>query len=468
VDFIVGIRMVADEDWDKGLSRAEGIDIAQRLVAGGQIDFLNIIRGHIETDAALSKVIPIQGTPAAPHLDFTGEVRAATNFFPVFHAARISDVATARHAVAEGKLDMVGMTRAHIADPHIANKIAAGREHEIRPCVGATYCLDRIYEGQEALCIHNPATGREATMPHVIQPTAGAKQRIVVVGAGPAGLEAARVCAERGHQVILFEAADQPGGQVRLAARQQRRAELIGIIDWRMQRCQEKHIDMRFNVFAEGADVLAENPDIVIVATGGLPNNEFLEQGNDLVVSSWDILAGDAKPGARVLLFDDNGAHPGMQAAQWLAEAGATLELVTPERFFAPEIGGLNHVAYAQVLQRHSVQITINRRLLAVERQGNQLAARIGSDYIDGSETRLVDQVVVEHGTLPLDELYFELRENSINRGEVDYRALLRGEPQTRTPNPLGSYRLYRIGDAVSSRNIHAAIYDALRLCKDF
>jgi 2,4-dienoyl-CoA reductase-like NADH-dependent reductase (Old Yellow Enzyme family) len=303
VDFIVGIRMVADEDWDKGLSRAEGIDIAQRLVAGGQIDFLNIIRGHIETDAALSKVIPIQGTPAAPHLDFTGEVRAATNFFPVFHAARISDVATARHAVAEGKLDMVGMTRAHIADPHIANKIAAGREHEIRPCVGATYCLDRIYEGQEALCIHNPATGREATMPHVIQPTAGAKQRIVVVGAGPAGLEAARVCAERGHQVILFEAADQPGGQVRLAARQQRRAELIGIIDWRMQRCQEKHIDMRFNVFAEGADVLAENPDIVIVATGGLPNNEFLEQGNDLVVSSWDILAGDAKPGARVLLF---------------------------------------------------------------------------------------------------------------------------------------------------------------------
>ena len=135
--FIVGIRMVADEDWDKGLSRAEGLEIAKRLAGGGQVDFLNLIRGHIDTDAALSKVIPIHGTPSAPHLDFAGEVRAATGF-PIFHAARINDVATARHAIAEGKLDMVGMTRAHIVDPHIVLKIMQGREEEIRPCVGAT------------------------------------------------------------------------------------------------------------------------------------------------------------------------------------------------------------------------------------------------------------------------------------------------------------------------------------------
>ena len=137
----------------------------------------------------------------------------------MFHAARINDVATARHAIASGKLDMVGMTRAHIADPHIARKVADGREQEIRPCVGATYCLDRIYEGHDALCIHNPATGREATMPHVdrARPT-GPSRKVVVVGAGPAGLEAARVAAARGHEVVLFEAADQPGGQIRLAA----------------------------------------------------------------------------------------------------------------------------------------------------------------------------------------------------------------------------------------------------------
>ena len=120
-DFIVGIRMVADEDFEKGLSKEEGVEIARRLAASGKFDFLNIIRGSIETDAALTKVIPITGMRSSPHLDFAGEVRAATKF-PVFHAARIADVATARHAIAAGKLDMVGMTRAHLADPHIVQE----------------------------------------------------------------------------------------------------------------------------------------------------------------------------------------------------------------------------------------------------------------------------------------------------------------------------------------------------------
>jgi N-methyl-L-proline demethylase len=148
VDFIVGVRLVADEDRQNGLSRDDGVEIARRLVASGTIDFLNVIRGHIDTDAALVRVIPIHGTPSAPHLDFAGEIRAATAF-PVFHAARINDVATARHAIATGKLDMVGMTRAHLADPHIARKVRAGQENLIRPCVGATYCLDRLYEGRD-------------------------------------------------------------------------------------------------------------------------------------------------------------------------------------------------------------------------------------------------------------------------------------------------------------------------------
>jgi N-methyl-L-proline demethylase len=464
--FIVGLRLVCDEDWDKGLSRKEGLEIARRLVATGQVDFLNVIRGHIETDAVLSKVIPIQGMRSAPHLDFAGEVRAETKF-PVFHAARISDVATARHAIAEGKLDMVGMTRAHIADPHIAAKVAAGREHDIRPCVGATYCLDRIYEGGEALCIHNAATGREATMPHVIARADGPARKVVVVGAGPAGLEAARVAGERGHTVVLFEAASEPGGQVRLAARSPRRRELIGIADWRVAQCERLGVAMRFSTLAEAADVLALDPDVVIVATGGLPDPSFVGEGTDLVVTSWDILSGDAKPGAEVLLFDDNGAHPGMQAAELIAEAGSRLEIVTPERFFAPEIGGLNHVPYARLFQERGVRITINSRLASVRRDGNRLVAVVGSDYAPATQEREVDQVVVEHGTMPFDGLYFDLKELSSNRGEVDHRALIAGRPQALRTNPDGRFQLFRIGDAVASRNIHAAIYDALRLLKD-
>jgi 2,4-dienoyl-CoA reductase-like NADH-dependent reductase (Old Yellow Enzyme family) len=463
-DFIVGLRLVVDEDWDKGLTKAQGLEIAHRLVATGQVDFLNVIRGHIERDAALLRVIPIHGMPAAPHLDFAGEVKAATQF-PVFHAARINDVATARHAVASGKLDMVGMTRAHIADPHIAQMIAEGREDEIRPCVGASYCLDRIYEGREALCIHNAATGREATMPHVIRRSDGPRRKIVVIGAGPGGLEAARVAAERGHAVTLFEAADQPGGQVRLAARSKRRRELMGIIDWRMAQLHRLGAEIRFNTLAEASDVIAEGPDVVIVATGGLPNSAAIEDGIDLVHTSWDILTGDAKPAAETLLFDDNGAHPGLQAAEALAEAGTKLEIVTPERFFAPDIGGLNHVPYAECFHAHGVRITINTRLLAVRRQGNRLAAVLGGDYGARTETRIVDQVVVEHGTLPLDEVYFALKDGSRNRGEVDYGALIAGRSQEIVRNSDGAYGLFRIGDAVSSRNIHAAIYDALRFC---
>ncbi len=170
-----------------------------------------------------------------------------------------------------------------------------GRELDIRPCVGATYCLDRIYQGGEALCIHNPATGRELSMPQEVA-LADVPRRVVIVGAGPAGLEAARVAAERGHRVTVFEAADQPGGQIRLTALNPRRKEMIGIIDWRMAQCAARDVDFRFNTFAEESDILSESPDVVIIATGGLPQKDILTAGNELTVSAWDILSGDVKP----------------------------------------------------------------------------------------------------------------------------------------------------------------------------
>jgi 2,4-dienoyl-CoA reductase-like NADH-dependent reductase (Old Yellow Enzyme family) len=460
-DFIVGLRLVADEDWDRGLSKAEGIEIARRLSASGKIDFLNLIRGHIDSDAALTTVIPIQGMRSAPHLDFAGEVRAATKF-PVLHAARIPDVATARHAIAAGKLDMVGMTRAHLADPHIVAKVRAGTEDRIRPCVGATYCLDRIYEGGEALCIHNAATGREARMPHVI-PRAAHPRRAVIIGAGPAGLEAARVAAERGHQVTLLEASDRAGGQINLLVQNPRRREMIGIVDWRLAELARLGVDIRYNLYAEAADVLALAPDMVVIATGGLPQPPEMA-GADLGVSSWDILSGAAKPAPRVLVYDDNGAHPGMSAAEVLSQAGSVVELVSPERFFAPEIGGMNHVPYMRAFQAAGTRVTIATRLTAIRREGNELIATLGSDYASGwAEERRVDQVVLEHGTAPLDELYFALKPLSRNLGAVDHAALV-GTGEVFPVKQAGAgFTLYRIGDAVASRNIHAGIYDALR-----
>jgi N-methyl-L-proline demethylase len=224
---------------------------------------------------------------------------------------------------------------------------------------------------------------------------------------------------------------------------------------------------MRFSTWAEAEQVLAEEPDIVFIATGGVPNTEILESGNEFAVSTWSILSGEVEPAERVLLYDDNGAHPGMQAAEFLAEGGAKVELVTPERYFAPEIGGLNHAGYAKIFHRRRVQITINTRLLAARREGNILVATLGSDYGEERFEREVDQIVVEHGTLPVADLYEALKPASINHGEVDYAALIGGRPQELVRNPEGKFRLFRIGDAVASRNIHAAIYDALRLAKD-
>ncbi|GKW48715.1 NADH:flavin oxidoreductase [Halomonas sp. NCCP-2165] len=463
-DFIVGVRYTGDEMLEGGLTAEEGLEISHRLKASGLVDFLNVVRGHIDTDPGLTDVIPIQGMPSAPHLDFAGEIKRRVDF-PTFHGAKIQDVATARHAIASGKVDVVGMTRAHMADPHIVRKILEGREETIRPCVGANYCLDRIYQGGAAYCIHNAATGRETSMPHTLS-KAAQQRRVVIIGAGPAGLEAARVAAERGHRVLVLEAAGDAGGQVRLTAQSERRREMLGIIDWRLAQCEALGVEIRYNVWAEAEDVLAEAPEVVIVATGGFPAEDQPAQGHDLVVTSWDILSGHVAPGSRVLLFDEAGDHAALQAAEIIAASGAELEIMTPDRTFSAEIMAMNLVPYMRALQRPNVTFTPTYRLESVQRDGGELLARITSDYLDLDHQRRLDQVVVNYGITPMEALYVELKPHSRNGGEVDYDALIEGKPQAVTRNPDGGFQLFRIGDAVEPRNTHAAIYDALRLVK--
>jgi 2,4-dienoyl-CoA reductase-like NADH-dependent reductase (Old Yellow Enzyme family)/thioredoxin reductase len=464
-DFLLGIRYTADEIIEGGLTKEDGLHISMKLKESGLVDFLNVIRGHLETDAGLTDIIPIQGMKSAPHLDFAGEIRKATEF-PTFHAARIQDVPTARHAIESGKIDMVGMTRAHMTDPHIVRKIIERRENDIRPCVGANYCLDRIYQGGAAYCIHNAATGRETTMPHDIA-RAPTRRKVVIVGAGPAGLEAARVAGERGHEVVVFEATNNPGGQIRLTAQNVRRKEMIGIIDWRMSQCERLGVTFKFNTWAEPATVQAEDPDVVIVATGGMPHTDVLREGNELVVSTWDLISGDVKPGSNVLIFDDAGDHAALQAAEVIAQAGGRVEIMTPDRSFSPEVMSMNLVPYMRSLQKLDVKFTVTYRLTSVHRDDNGLVAVVGSDYGGIRNEQHHDQIVVNHGTIPMDDLYFELKPMSSNLGALDYDDLIGGTKQSRRSNPEGAFQLFRIGDAVSARNTHAAIYDALRLVKD-
>ena len=465
--FIVGFRYTADEMQSGGVTPEEGIVISKKLEETGQLDFLNVVRGRIHTDPAMTEAIPVQGMPTGHQIDFAGSVKKVTNL-PIFHASRIPDVATARHAISAGLLDMVGMTRAHIADPHIVQKIIEKREVDIRPCVGATYCLDRIYNSGEALCIHNAATGRELAVPHVVNFSNKIK-KVVVIGAGPGGLEAARVASERGHAVTVLEAADQPGGQIRLTAQSPRRREMISIVDWRMQQCEKRGVRFQFNTYAEMSDVVALEPQVVVVATGGIPNMELFETKGELknVSSAWDLISGDVKPAEHILIYDESGDHPGLQAAEIAANAGCKVEIMTPDRTVSPEIMAMNLVPYMRALQNKDVTFTVARRLLNLSKNGNKLRAEIGTDYSSLKTFLEYDQVILNYGTLPVDELYFQLKPFSRNEGAVDYEALILGKSQKLNKNIDGNFQLFRIGDAVSARNTHAAIYDALRFMKD-
>ncbi len=359
------------------------------------------------------------------------------------------------------------MTRAHIADPHIVAKLERGDADRIRVCVGASFCINRLHQGLESACIQNPATGRETHVPQLITPSTGAVSKAVVVGAGPAGLEAARVLAERGHDVVLFEAQDRVGGQVVLAARaSERQSELLGIVGWLEAELDHAGVDLRLGTPVDAADVLAEAPAIVVIATGGWPDAGFLTAGAELVSSTWDVLGGHVDPAGRVLLFDDHGGENAPSVAEYLAGRGVTdIELVTPDRLVAQDLAATTGPAYLRMLYTAGVTMTPDHALVRVEQadDGAALAAVLRNIHTRDEHVRTVDHVIFEHGVVPDDTLYRSLRDGSTNNGVSDIDALTGGRSQ---PTDGEGYVLFRVGDAVASRTIAAAIYEARRLCQ--
>ncbi len=460
-DYVVGLRMSGDEMLAHGISASDAIAVVAEYRRRGLIDFVNVLGGQARDEMAHAVIVPNMAFPVAPFLSLASGIRREVDI-PVFHAQRLSDLATAARAVADGHIDMAALTRAHIADPHLVRKLTEGREDDIRQCVGAGTCIDRIYVGGDAICIQNAATGREATMPHDIA-RAPATRRVVVIGAGPAGLEAARVCAQRGHDVVLFERGDAVGGQIRLAARATWREALGGITRWLESQVRKHGVDIRLGTEATAEQVLAEHPAIVILAAGGVPNMSGID-GIELADSTWSVLDGTLQPAGSVLLYDEMGQHHAASVAELLATRGCLVELATLDRWVAHEVGTTNQPVHLRELTRLGVVMTANLELTEIYREGNRRIAVFRNTMTGAEEERAIDHVLLERGTLPTDALYHALKPCSANRGVVDLDALVAGRPQS---VPDTGFALYRIGDAVAGRNIHAAIFDALRLCKD-
>ena len=460
-DFALGVRMtMTEQDHDKsGLSEEDNIEIASKLRDDGTIDFLNLVSGRIDSLPRLTNYMPGMAAPLSPFLAQAGRFRREVGL-PVLHATRINDLATARHAIREDIIDLVGMTRGHIADPYIVAKLEAGEEDRIRSCVGATYCSNFRY------CIQNPATAREAQLPHVIQPTDGPQKKIVIVGGGPAGLEAARICAERGHKVVLFEASGRLGGQVLLAGKLGWRRDFLGITDWLQRECTRLGVTVRLNCWAEQQDILAESPDVVVMATGGMPHTDWVE-GDATLLSSWDVLSGMALLDGDVLVHDQTGRNVAMAAADYLSEGGVGVTLNTQDAAVGMEAMRLEISPFMKRFYERGVTLQTDHELVAANASDNKIAVTFRNMHTGTTSQAFFDHVVVEAGTLPNDELFYEMNEGAANKGVIDLDAMRDGRPQPviETEDGGAGYQLYRIGDVAGSRDIHCALLDALRIC---
>ncbi|WP_417727753.1 FAD-dependent oxidoreductase [Roseovarius sp.] len=434
---VIGIRLVIDEGVAGGLTAADGIALAQMFEREGLVDFFNAIYGRMDSDLVLSEDnMPGLFQASAPYLESVRAFRAETTL-PLIHAGGIRDTATARHVIAENIADLVGMTRAHIADPHIVRRLKAGEEDRIRPCVGSSYCLYK-----KATCVHNAATGNELSIGHDVNP-AKTKRRIVVVGGGIAGLEAARVAALRGHHVTLLEAASQLGGQILLASRAPHRTPLIGIIEWRVQELERLGVEIKTDTLATDDDVLALSPDAVLIATGGVPDLNWLPGGVHCV-STWDILSGAVPLGDDILIYDGTGRQPAPSCALAIAEKGHKTTLVTCDSHVGQEMPYQDSTGFRKNLGLQGVRCLTDLQLDDVIKCEARIQARFTHSFTGEIICLEADQIVVETGTTPIHDLYNDLR------------AHLR-----QPANAIMLKTLHLMGDAVASRDIHAAMREA-------
>ncbi len=327
-DWSVGMRISGDEMSEGGYTAEDFRKMVPYLTANNSLDFLNVSVGNYRSK---DTIIAPMYYPSGAFVYLAAMAKEIIDV-PVFCIGRINDPVMAEQILQDNQADMIGMTRANICDPELPNKAREGRVDEIRHCIGCNEgCWGHIERNLPISCSINPTVGRELAWLDG-QKTASPK-RVVIVGGGPAGCEAARVAAEAGHNVTLFEQGDALGGQTLIAAKGPGRTDFAEVGRYFSVELKRLNVDVRLNSRASAEDVLSLRPDDVIIATGGTPRVPEGIQGADRpnVVQAWDVLQGKVSTGQRVLVLDDEHHVQGLNVAEMLAAEGKDVRVLTRE-----------------------------------------------------------------------------------------------------------------------------------------
>jgi mycofactocin system FadH/OYE family oxidoreductase 2 len=429
-DFTLGVRLCADELIPGGLTLDDAKQIAQRLEATGHLDFFNL------TLATFYNLYLVGGPMHLP-LGYTVPLAAGIKevvTLPVFATGRINDPALAERVLAQGQADMIGVVRGQIADPDFARKAREGRTEEIRYCIACNQnCYGRVGLNKTIGCVQNPSVGREDTEGEShLRPTLR-KKRVMVVGGGPAGMWAAKVATLRGHDVTLYEKAEELGGQVLLAAKGAGRDEFGVIVRNERNQLTRLGVPVDLGVEVTPEFVLERQPDAVIVATGSRPKaSPVAGADGPNVFNVWQVLRREAELGERVLLIDYDGHHQATATAEFLAELGKTVHVVTSSLFVGAELGPSQdlYLTRQRLLQKG---VTFTPDFAVMEIKGTAIHGfNVYSNVWDVFADH--DSIVTAMGNDVCDGLYFALK------GKVA--------------------ELYRVGDCVAPRKVDMAIHE--------
>lgn len=390
-DRIMGLRISA-EDWirpERGGLGAGGLaEVAEHACSSGMLDYLNHSEGA--RSAHYAKAIGDYYAPRGEFLPLTAGLRRVAGGVPVIAVGKILDHGQAEAALKAGQCDLVAMTRAQIADPDLVSKVATGEAGRIRPCVGAnTGCVDRMEQSLPITCFHNPDVGREWRLPPAA--LSDDSKRVLVVGAGPAGLKAAETAARRGHDVTIVEARPEPGGALRSVASLGAPAELLGAVGWLVAELDLLGVSIRYNTLADRALLEQLEPDVVVLATGG-DAGDFLTAALVETVGTEDVMSMPVA-GRNVAVVDQLGYQEQAYCAEGLAARDATVRMVTPFPSIGPNIG-FTHIR-GHMERLHAAGVAMYTSTVVTGWEHGEL---VGRDVYSRNEVRVRADLVVVGG----------------------------------------------------------------------